>query len=294
MKTLRPSLPYLGALAGLRAALRRALAEAGVQDAPIEADLLLGHALGLSPTKLLARLNDPVPLQAADSLAPLLARRLRREPLAYILGRWGFYGLELAVDRRALIPRPETELLVEQGLEFLASLGATAPLAADIGTGGGAIAMALARHCPRARIYAVDSSAEALALAAENCRQHSLTAQVILLEGDLTAPLPEPVHLILANLPYVKDADWDSLEPEVRDYEPEGALKGGPDGLAVLRRFMATAGDRLLPGGALMLEFGAGQSEAVEALARHHFPAATIRVWPDLTGRPRALGVFLP
>ncbi|MBI4216136.1 MAG: peptide chain release factor N(5)-glutamine methyltransferase [Chloroflexi bacterium] len=281
-------------MSGLRQALRRALAEAGVPEPAPEANLLLGHALGLPQTALLARLNDPVPLQAADRLAPLLARRLGREPLAYILGRWGFYGLELAVDRRALIPRPETELLVEQGLEFLARLQSPAPLAADIGTGGGAVALALARHCPRAKVYAVDSSAEALALAAVNCRQHSLAAQVILLEGDLTAPLPEPVHLLLANLPYVKDADWDALEPEVRCYEPETALRGGPDGLAVLRRFMAMASDKLLPGGAVMLEFGAGQRDAVLALARYHFPAAAHTVWPDLAGRPRALGMFLP
>jgi len=270
----------------------RILHRAGCDSPRLDAELLLAHALGRERTWLLAHPQHRLTAAERERFAALLARRQAREPLAYILGRREFYGLDLVVDRRVLVPRPETELLVEQTLGWARSLPPAEPLAlADVGTGSGCVAVALAVHLPQAFIYGLDASADALEVATANVARHAVEGRVRLLQGDLLQPLPEPVDVIVANLPYVPSDELAMLEPEVRDYEPRAALDGGPDGLGPMRRLLAQAPAYLRPGGALFLEIGAGQGAAASELARQHFPQANVDVLPDYAGRDRVLRV---
>ncbi len=268
---------------------RSALADAGVDTPSLDADLLLCHLLGWNRARLLARPERLLTPDEESAYRSLLRRRAAREPLAYILGRREFYGLEFAVDQRVLVPRPETELLVDLALEHVAE-HPKARLAADVGTGSGAVAVALAVHAPQLRVVACDISPEALSLARSNALRHG--AQVDFVVADLLSPLVGPFDLILANLPYVARDGWDSLPPEVRDHEPRLALDGGPDGLDAYRRFFPQARDRLPPGGFLAVEIGADQREAVTAMARAWFPGATVRLHRDLAGLPRVVSVL--
>jgi release factor glutamine methyltransferase len=228
----------------------------------------------------------------------LVSLRLARWPLAYLTGRREFYGLELRVNRAVLIPRPETELLVDVAREQAARLaelsGSSRLTIADVGTGSGAVAIALAKHLPDAIIYATDASELALRVAAFNCRRHGVSRRVHLLHGDLLEPLPGPVDLIVANLPYVATGEFPGLMPEVRDYEPRMALDGGPDGLEMVRRLLAHAPSYVNPGGSLLLEIGAGQSRAARELARRAFPTAQVDVLPDYAGHDRILVITTP
>ncbi|RPI50066.1 MAG: peptide chain release factor N(5)-glutamine methyltransferase, partial [Chloroflexi bacterium] len=220
----------------------------------------------------------------------LAARRAQREPLAYITGHREFFGLDLAVDGRVLVPRPETELLVERALSLARRLPEPAVIA-DVGAGSGAIAVALAVHLPAATIYALDEAPGPLAVTAENARRHGVEERVHCLQGDLLSPLPEAMHLVCANLPYVGSEEWEALAPEIREHEPRAALDGGPGGLEVIRRLLATAGPYLRPGGAILLEIGAGQGPAARALAGEHFPQARAELLPDYAGLDRLLVV---
>jgi release factor glutamine methyltransferase len=241
------------------------LAAAGVEDPRLDAELLLGEAMGCGRARLAADPTAEVPPAAARSFGELVRRRLRREPVAYILGRRGFRGIELAVDRRVLIPRPETELLVELALERQPRR------LLDVGTGSGAIALAVADELPECEVVATDTSPVALEVARANAARLGLAERVRLLEG--TVPEGEAFDLILANLPYVAERDWPSLQPEVTQWEPPEALLAGPDGLDAIRHLLERV-RRLYPsglqttnaGGALALEVGAGQAEAVAAL----------------------------
>lgn len=212
-------------------------------------------------------------------------RRAAREPLAYITGHAEFYGLDFAVSQRVLVPRPETEHVVEQALAIASEFPKS--LVADVGTGSGCIAVAVARNLPQGAVFAIDSSSEALQVAAANVRRHRLESRVRLLQGDLLGPLPEPVHVIACNPPYVATAEFPALMPEVRDYEPRSALDGGEDGLTVIRRLVDAAPANLLERGALVMEIGAGQGPAVLALAKPRF--ATARIERDLAGLDRVL-----
>jgi release factor glutamine methyltransferase len=279
----------------LQAALQegiQVLRGAGVDEARLDAELLAGHALGLSRAAVVAHPDRELTPKELTRFRDLLARRAAREPLPYIVGTREFYGLELAVDSRVLIPRPETELLVENALRW-ARQAARPLVIADVGAGSGAIAVALAIHLPDAVIYAVDSSSDALAVTAENAKRHRVADRVQCLTGDLLAALPAPVDLVVANLPYVAEAEWPALPPEVREWEPRRALDGGPDGLALIRRLLAQAGPFLRPPAALLLEIGAGQGADGVALARHYFPGADVRVIPDYAGLDRLVGVYL-
>jgi len=232
---------------------------------------------------LFARQEMEVPAPAERQLAQLVARRLTREPLAYILGRREFYGINLLVNPNVLIPRPETETLVEHAL-FMALMGMENPalVIADVGTGTGAIAINLAIHLPNARIYATDVSDEALDVASYNIRGHNVADRVTLLKGDLLEPLPEPVDLIAANLPYIPTDRIPTLQPEVQR-EPREALDGGPDGLDHIRRLVAqAAGGKLKEPGVILLELDPEQAPAVEALAHQLFPDAQTSVEKDL------------
>ena len=279
--------------ADARAALthvRRRLQESGVEEAALEAGVLVRHVLSLDRAGLLARPETPLAPAQAAALEALLARRLRREPLAYVLGRREFHGLDFRVTADVMVPRPETETLVDEALAWARARPAPVTIA-DVGTGSGCIAVTLAVRLPDARLLAADVSAAALAVAEDNARRHGVAERVRLLHGDLLQPLPGPVDLIVANLPYIPSGRIDGLQPEVRDYEPRGALDGGPDGTDLLRPLLRQAGAHLRPGGAVMLEIDEEQGATMSEEARRAFPAAAVHVLPDLSGRDRVLVV---
>lgn len=272
------------------AAGRRRLQEAGIEDSALAAEVLLRHALGLDRAGLFSRSDEEVPADALSRFDSYVERRLKHEPPAYITGVREFYGLEFEVSPAVLIPRPETETLVEAAIELARprSRIRRGPVIADIGTGSGAVAVALALNVARSDVYAVDSSAEALDIARRNAERLGAD-RVLCLRGDLMTPLPEYVDVLVANLPYVPSDEVQRLAPEVRDYEPRAALDGGPDGLSVIRRFLGDAPSFLRPNGAVCIEFGDGQTEAVCDLARRAFPRLRLQVRKDLAGRDRVL-----
>jgi release factor glutamine methyltransferase len=229
----------------------------------VDAEVMLAAATGTDRAALAASPEAEVPAAAARRFGEMVRRRLRREPVAYIVGRKGFRRLDLAVDRRVLIPRPETELLVEVALER-----APARLL-DVGTGSGAIALAVAEELPSCEVMATDTSPGALEVARANAERLGLADRVRFLEG--TVPAGETFDLVLANLPYVAERDWPSLQPEVTRWEPREALLAGPDGLDAYRALLTRRGGPLRRLGtqgtdALALEVGEGQAEAVAAL----------------------------
>ncbi len=253
-----------------------ALAAAGVETPRLDAEVLLGEATGWDRARLAADPDARVPAAAARQFGEMVRRRLRREPVAYILGRKGFRSIELAVDGRVLVPRPETELLVELALELRPRR------VLDIGTGSGAVALAVAVELPESEVVATDTSAAALAVARANAARLGLDGRVELVEAMLP-PEPGALDLVLANLPYVSEADWNGLEPEVIQWEPREALLAGPDGLDVLRDVIPAVAD-LAP--ALGLEVGQGQAPAVsELLFAAGFGMVETRA--DLAGIPR-------
>ncbi|HIC94981.1 MAG TPA: peptide chain release factor N(5)-glutamine methyltransferase, partial [Anaerolineae bacterium] len=272
----------------------RVLGQHGCDSPRLDAELLLAHAMGLTRARLLAQFDRELSPAELARYRQLIERRRAHEPVAYIVGHQEFYGLDFYVDRRVLIPRPETELLVERAIKLAGEVGDRGyglyPLTlADVGTGSGAIAVSLAVHLPQATIYALDSSAEALEVAARNVRRHGIEGRVHLLRGDLLSPLPEPVDLIVANLPYVSEAELAELPPQIRRYEPLSALDGGPDGLRHIRRLLAQAGGYLRPQGAILLEIGATQGAEMIELARRYFPMASIEVVKDYAGLDRVV-----
>lgn len=242
-----------------------ALAAVGVETPRLDAELLLAEALGCERARLVADPDGEVPPPAARRFGELVRRRLRREPVAYIVGRKGFRNLELAVDRRVLVPRPETELLVEVALELRpASL-------LDVGTGSGGIAVAVADELPECAVTATDTSAGALEVARANAARLGLAERVRFLEG--TLPEDERFDLILANFPYVAERDWPALQPEVTKWEPREALLAGPDGLDAYRALIPECGrvSSRYPqpsSTTLAVEVGEGQALAVAELMR--------------------------
>lgn len=230
-----------------------------------DAELLLRHVLDCDAAWLFAHADDCVAADSAQRLEPLLRRRMNGEPVQYIVGETEFFGLAFAVDSAVLIPRPETELLVESALDFLRDR--EHPQVLDLGTGSGAIAVALAVGCPQARLVAVDISASALEIAARNAMRHGVQNCIDFRQSDLVSSLGgERFDCIVSNPPYVPLADKAALDVEVREYEPELALFAGDDGLAVYRRLIQTAPDFLAREGMLALEIGFGQQESVAAL----------------------------
>ncbi len=284
------------------------LAQTASDEADLEAELLLARALGLDRVHLYQRLPEDVSPEQEQAFRALLDRRLAHEPTAYILGHKEFYGLELEVTPAAIIPRPETEVLVELVVAFARERFGDAPFnVADIGVGAGAIAVAVAHELPNARVIATDVSQEALVLARRNAARHGLVDRIDFLPGDLFEPLqgsahPEPkpggsrdssrrVDVIAANLPYVATPAWEQLPPEIREHEPRAGLDGGPDGLRLIERLLRQAPAHLKPGGALFVEIGDDHGPAASALARDCFADARIQVKPDLQGLDRVLVV---
>lgn len=260
----------------------------------LDAELILAHLLGWPRARLLAERDYVVPDDLAATFAELLSRRAEGEPVAYLVGHKEFYGLDFAVDRRVLVPRPETELLVELAIAAARRIAArqARPLRiADIGTGSGAIAVALAVHLPDAMIDAVDISPEALDVAQVNVVRHGLAGRVRLLRGDLLEPLDAPADMIVSNPPYTILAE---VEPNVFAHEPHLALEGGPDGADLYRRLFVEAPARLQPGGVMICEIGAWQGVCVAALAHAAFPAAEVRIFQDLAGHDRVVQIIFP
>jgi release factor glutamine methyltransferase len=235
----------------------------GSPTARLDAELLLGHALGLSRVELYTGFERPLTEDELAECRELIARRAKREPVAYILGRWGFRGLDLDVDRRVLVPRPETELLVDRCLALLD--GVAGPAVLDVGTGSGAIALALASELPEARVAGCDVFGDALEVARANGER--LGVEVEWVASDMLAGVEgRRFHLVVSNPPYVAAGEIEALEPEVRDWEPRGATVAGETGLEAIERLVAQAPAALEPGGALVLEVGAGQAAAGAAL----------------------------
>ena len=276
-----------------------ALQAAGIEDAWLEAEVLLRHALHLDRAHLYARLQEDLSPAAQASFRSLLTRRLAHEPTAYIVGQREFYGLDLETTAAALIPRPETELLVEEALARAHRPDGQArhrdrPLMVDVGTGNGAIAVALAVHLPRAALVAIDLSREALTLAVRNARRHGAEGRISFLQADLLVPLAQPADIIVANLPYVRSVDWGALPPEIREHEPRAALDGGPTGLRDIERLLDQAPSCLRAGGSLLVELGPLQAAPATALAGRRFPSAGVHILPDAAGLDRLLAIDTP
>ncbi len=265
----------------------RALEAAHIPDPRLEAEVMLLNVMRMQSQDLFSQQETEVSPQQEQLLSRILERRLKREPLAYILQYKEFYGINLLVNSSVLIPRPETECMVEHAL-FMALMGMETPdlVVADVGTGTGAIAINLALHLPAARIYAVDCADEVLDVAAYNIRAHNVADRVSLGKGDLLEPVPEPVDLVLANLPYIPSQRLPTLQPEVR-WEPSLALDGGPDGLNLVRRLLEQAPGKLKKHGIILLELDPEQMPSVEQMAGRIFPEAALSVEPDLARRDR-------
>jgi release factor glutamine methyltransferase len=264
----------------------RELDEAGIPSPRVDAEHLVAHVLGLSRSELYA--SDVAFDQEQDSkLRTLVQRRVRREPLAYVLGEWGFRRLVLAVDRRALIPRPETEVVVERCLDLLGDVDE--PRVLDVGAGSGAIALAIADEHPGAHVVAVDRAEDALALARVNLDRTGVNERVELVHGHLLAGVEGPFDLVVSNPPYVLPDEFESLQPEIRLYEPKDALVGEGVGEEIARR----ARDVLRPGGWIVLESADGGSEALLS-ALEGLGYEDVTASPDLAGRPRVVEARRP
>ena len=273
-------------------ALRRAkqrLRDAGVPDAALDAEALLRHVLGWDRAAVLARAGEPLPGADEERFFALVDQRAGRRPLQHITGTQAFWRHEFVVTPAVLIPRPETEVLVEAALEMLR--GVHAPVVVDVGTGSGCVALSLAAERPDAVVHAVDASAAALAVAGENMRRLGLQGRVELHEGDLLEPVARlrgAVHLVVSNPPYVDPSEIPSLAPEVRDYEPHAALLAPDPPYGIYERLAAQAVQTLRPGGRLLVEVGRGMADDVAA----RLSAAGlvgIETSPDLAGVARVV-----
>jgi release factor glutamine methyltransferase len=272
--------------AALQAAIAR-LDRAGIPEPRADAEVLLAHVLGTTRPSLVTAAHRTLPAAAAVRLETLLARRAAaREPVHHLIEEREFWSLPFAVDRRVLIPRPETELVVETACR----VAPHARRILDVGTGSGAIAVALACELPTAEVWASELDPSALALARRNVARHA--PRIRLVQADLVAPFRAAAFdLIVANPPYVADVELEGLAPEVRDHEPRLALAGGADGLAVLRRLVALVPPLLVPGGWLVVEMGAGQGPAVRVLLARDERWGEPRTYADLAGVERVVAV---
>lgn len=246
----------------------RQLLDAGIETGSLEASLLLGRATGLDRLGLITRTAEPLAPEAEEAFEALLTRRIAREPLQHILGETEFMGLPFGVSKDVLIPRPDTEILVEAVLDLEEERGsAPSRRLADMGTGSGAIAVSLAKYLPYLAVVATDVSPAALAVARANALRHGVAAQIDFREGDGLAPLAgERFDYLVSNPPYIPAETVSTLEPEVRDYEPHLALTPGADALVWYRRFASEGARLVAPGGYLAVEVGAGQAMQVAAL----------------------------
>jgi release factor glutamine methyltransferase len=264
---------------------RLILTNSGIDESFIEGEILLRYALGIDRTTFFASLNEELTPVQAELFLQLVDRRRLGEPSAYITGHREFFGLDFKVDQRVLIPRTETEMLVERAIDLCRRYKYAA--IADIGTGSGCIAISLAKYLTGVHVYAVDISADALAVAAQNSALHNVQDKITFIEGDLLKPLPGLVDIIVANLPYVKNADI-SLKSE-----PELALDGGSEGLDKINGLCRQIPGKIKPGGGLLMEIGQGQAEAVKTMLHNVFPGGVVDIYKDLAGIERVVSVRL-
>jgi len=267
------------------------LEEKGVERGRLDAEHLLAHAMSTTRLDLYLQYDRLLSGLELDQYRPLLTRRARREPLQYILGRAGFRNLELEVDQAVLIPRPETEILVDEVLQWVSENKLKNPVALDIGTGSGAIALSLVHEGPFSRVVATDTSSVALEVATRNSLMSGFSDRVDFRLGKFYEPLTvgEVFEVIVSNPPYVADGEAQDLEPEIREWEPGAALYAGPDGLAALRRIATGVGPYLKPGGLLALEVGLGQATYIMELLENTGKFRTVRVCRDLSGCERVV-----
>ena len=268
---------------------REVLIQNNIEEAPLESELLLCHTLHIDRVRLHSEPWRELTTEEETAFWQTVNRRIKGEPTAYITSHREFFGLDFLVTPAVLIPRPETENLVEKTLEL--AKNQPVKLIADIGTGCGAIAVALVKNLADAGIYATDISDDALKVARMNCQKHGVADRVVLLQGDLLEPLPEPVDLIIANLPYVRKADIPVVGP--LSFEPETAMDGGEEGLDKIKALATQLSSKLKAGGWLLLEIGQGQAKAVTDLLTKRFTAAHIEVARDLAGIERVISLCL-
>ncbi|MCL1885357.1 MAG: peptide chain release factor N(5)-glutamine methyltransferase [Dehalococcoidia bacterium] len=261
--------------------IQNCLAIANINEAALEAELLLRHALGYSTLELFLNHGLEISDKEYRSLQALLERRLSGEPLAYITGQREFYKLDFIVNSNVLIPRPESEHLVDKALELAHSV--PTPIIADIGTGSGAIAIALAVNLSNSKIYAVDISPEALGVARANAARHAVASRINFIHGNLLDSVPEAVDILVANLPYVKSDDC------INSPEPHMALDGGDEGLDVIERLCTALPNKLHPEGSVLLEIGSGQAVNVVRMLQSSLSAAHIETIKDLAGIERVV-----
>jgi release factor glutamine methyltransferase len=261
------------------------------REARLQAELLLAHTLGTTRTMVLARLTETISPDLAARYAASVARRAQQEPLGYILGHQEFYGLDFLVDRRVLIPRHETELLVQLALERVHHIPHAVPIIMDVGTGSGVLALTLAHRLPNAQVLATDISPDALAVAQMNAVHLNLAGRVQFIQGDLLEPITERFDILIANLPYIPAERYQDLPVEVRRYEPRIALEGGEDGFAVVRRLLAELPAHAGQGALALLEISEEQGAEAIRLAKTIIPRASVKLHQDLEGLDRALEI---
>ena len=274
-------------------ALRKAektLSTAAIDDALLESEVLLMHSLKIDKVKLYTDIDCELTPQQYEKFDTLIQRRLNGEPSAYITGNREFYGLDFHVNPDVLIPRPETELLVEKAIE-LAKKHLYKTIV-DVGTGSGAVAVCLALNLPDAVIYATDVSAQALGVASVNCRKYNVEDRITLLQGNLLESLPEPIDMIVGNLPYVKNTDMRQVNTV--GYEPDIALNGGKDGLEYIISIVGQSVSKLLRGGSILLEVGQDQSQTASRQLKGIYPYGEVDIFRDLAGIERVVRLSLP
>ena len=267
------------------------LEKAGLADARFEAEVLLRHATNRNRAQFYAALTDPMTKRDFDRFFELIEERIERRPLAYITGAREFYRLEFRVTPDVLIPRPETELLVDTALDHLRNARIRAPQLADVGAGSGAVGIAIAHHRRGARLVATDISAAALTVARDNADRLLRRAAAHFVQGDLLTPLQGPFHCIVANLPYIPEERLPQLEPEVAQHEPRQALTPGTSGTELQLRLLTQLRPRLAPNGIAVLELDPGQEDVLASSAAQLLPDATVRVLNDFSERPRGLSI---
>ncbi len=274
----------------------RQLAASGIPYPPDEARLLMAETLGVSLAWVMAHPEAAVPPDRRSLYLSYVARRAAFEPEAYIVGHREFYGLAFQVGPGVLIPRPETELLVDHALAAATELLAAHRrrlLAVELGTGSGAVAIVLVMRQPRLRFIAVEKSPSALSVARANAALHKVEDRIEFRQGDLLEGVVDRIDLLVANLPYIPSGEIDHLMPDVRDYEPREALDGGPEGTAVIQRALEQAVGRMERPGWLLFEIGDGQGAKLAEVSQQLYPAATVQVLRDYAGRERILSIQL-
>jgi release factor glutamine methyltransferase len=268
------------------------LESAEIDDARFEAEVLLRHATGLSRAQLYASLSDEIDPAAHQRFEAAIAERTKRKPLAYITGTREFYRLEFRVTPDVLIPRPESELLVDAALDHMRQARIRTAHVADVGAGSGAVGIALARHRRGVNLICSDVSRDALVVARDNAQRLLKRPRASFVQGDLLTPLPGPFHCVVANLPYIPEERLGELEPEVAEHEPRIALTPGTRGTELILRLLTQLPSRLHPNGVAVLEVDPGQESVIADAARQMLPNAEITVLDDVSQHPRAIRII--